>query len=262
MTDSPIMKLKLLRPKPIMRSRNILSSATVLVWVILFIGYQSNAQEATSDNALSNQEKSIIKIASHTAQGNLSQLKDVLHEGLDHKLTVNEAKEVLVHLYAYAGFPRSIRGLQTLLEALEERTAKGIQDEWGLEATTINDSRSKYERGKTILEELVGGPLDGKPQYQKFSPEMDRFLKEHLFADIFERDVLTHKQRELVTISVIASLGSLEPMLKSHLNLSLNVGWQAEQLKEFTKTLANTATESNVQTTKTVLTEVLKNRIE
>ena len=256
------MKLELFRLKPFMLLRNILSTATVLVWVVVFISCQSTAQQATLDNALSNQEKSIIKIASHTAQGNLSELKDVLHEGLDYKLTVNEAKEVLVHLYAYAGFPRSIRGLQTLLEVLEERTAKGIDDDWGPEATTIDDSSSKYERGKTILEELVGRRLDGKPEYQKFSPEMDRFLKEHLFADIFERDVLTYKQRELVTISVIASLGSLEPMLRSHLNLSLNVGWQAEQLKEFTETLANTTTEDNVLATKTVLTEVLKSRTE
>jgi len=256
------MKLKSLKPVPIIRLRNILSTATILVWVVVFIGFQSNAQEAISDNSLSDKEKSIIKIASHTAQGDLLQLKDVLHEGLDHKLTVNEAKEVLVHLYAYAGFPRSIRGLQTLLEVLEERTAKGIQDDWGAEATTIDDSRSKYERGMTILEELVGRPLDGKPEYQKFSPEMDRFLKEHLFADIFERDVLTYKQRELVTISVIASLGSLEPMLRSHLNLSLNVGWQAEQLKEFTETLVITTIEDNVFATKTVLTEVLKRRTE
>ncbi|WP_244178358.1 carboxymuconolactone decarboxylase family protein [Maribacter litoralis] len=256
------MKLELFRLKPIMLLRHIRSTATVLVGLVLFISCQSTAQQATSDNALSKQEKSIIKIASHTAQGNLSQLKDVLHEGLDHKLTVNEAKEVLVHLYAYAGFPRSIRGLQTLLEVLEERTAKGIEDEWGPEATTIDDSLSKYERGKTILEELIGRPLDGKPAYQKFSPEMDRFLKEHLFADIFERDVLTYKQRELVTISVIASLGSLEPMLRSHLNLSLNVGWLSEQLIEFTEILVKTTTEDNVLATKTVLTEVLKSRTE
>lgn len=256
------MKIELFRLKPFMLLRHIRSTATILVWVVVLISCQSTAQQATSDNALSDQEKSIIKIASHTAQGDLLQLKDVLHEGLDHKLTVNEAKELLVHLYAYAGFPRSISGLQTLLEVLEERTAKGIDDEWGPEATTIDDSRSKYERGKTILEELVGRPLDEKPAYQKFSPEMDRFLKEHLFADIFERDVLTHKQRELVTISVIASLGSLEPMLGSHLNLSLNVGWQAEQLKEFTETLVKTTTEDNVLATKTVLTDVLKSRTE
>ncbi|MDO1511120.1 carboxymuconolactone decarboxylase family protein [Maribacter confluentis] len=169
----------------------------------------------------------------------------------------------MVHLYAYAGFPRSIRGLQTFLQVLEDRKNTGIFDERGVEASPVTDPRDKYDRGKEILETLVGRSLDGpKPAYQEFSPEMDRFLKEHLFADIFERDVLTHKQRELVTISVIASLGTLEPMLKSHLNLSLNVGWQPEQLREFTKVLDGTTTAKNARAAKLVLQEALHNRTE
>lgn len=227
----------------------------------LIFSCQSNAQQTTSKNeGLSDQEISIIKIASHTAQGNLVQLKEVLNEGLDNGLTINESKEILVHLYAYAGFPRSIRGLQTLLEVLEERKLKGIDDDWGREASLTRGSQTKYERGKTILEELVGRSLEGKPEYQKFSPEMDRFLKEHLFADVFERDVLSYKQRELVTISVIASLGTLEPMLRSHYSLSLNVGWQPEQLKNFVQTIQNTVGEEKAKSANSVLNQVLQNR--
>ncbi len=243
-----------------MISKKPLKIKNLLLFAVLIFGLQSNAQQTElNDNVLSDQEKSIVKIASHTAQGNLKQLKEVLNEGLDNELTVNETKEILVHLYAYAGFPRSIRGLQTLLEVLEERTAKGIADDWGPEASLITDSRTKYERGKTILEELVGSPLEGKPEYQEFSPEMDRFLKEHLFTDVFERDVLSYKQRELVTISVIASLGTLEPMLRSHYNLSLNVGWQPEQLENFVQIIATTAWEEKAKSANSVLNQVLDN---
>ncbi|NNK77060.1 MAG: carboxymuconolactone decarboxylase [Maribacter sp.] len=234
---------------------------TLLLLVVFVFGFHSNAQQRLlSDEGLSVQEKSIVKIASHTAQGNLVKLMDVLNEGLDNELTVNETKEILVHLYAYAGFPRSIRGLQTLLKVLEERKSKGIDDDWGPEASPISDSETKYERGKTILEELVGRPLEGKPDYQKFSPEIDRFLKEHLFADVFERDVLSYKQRELVTISVIASLGTLEPMLRSHYNLSLNVGWQPEQLEEFIQIIETTAGEEKAKSALSVLSQILENR--
>jgi len=186
--------------------------------LVLILGYPLKAQnkEATKIR-LSHQEKSIIEIASHTAWGNLINLEDALNDGLNNGLTVNETKEILLQLYAYAGFPRSIRGLQTLLAVLENRKTNGIEDQWGAEASPLTDSREKYVRGKEELEILIKAKLDGpKPVYQEFSPEMDRFLKEHLFADIFERDVLNHKQRELVTISIIASLGGLEPMLKSH----------------------------------------------
>lgn len=217
------------------------------------------AQTTKGNETLADQERSIVYIASYTAQGELTKLKDALNEGLDIGLTVNETKEILVHLYAYAGFPRSIRGLQTLLEVLEERKSKGKVDDWGPEASPIPDSSPKYERGKAVLEALVGRPLEGKPEYQKFSPEMDRFLKEHLFADVFERDVLSYKQRELVTISVIASLGTLEPMLRSHFNLSLNVGWQPKQLKDFTKIIATTATEEKAKSALSVLSQILQN---
>ena len=234
----------------------------LIMGLLIVIGFQLNAQNTeVAKVRLSEQEKGIILIASYTAQGKLVKLGDALNEGLNNGLTINEIKEVLVHLYAYAGFPRSIRGLQTFLDVLDDRKSKGITDDRGVDASPISETQDKYDRGKKILENLVGRSLDGpKPAYQEFSPAMDRFLKEHLFADIFERDVLSHKQRELVTISVIASLGTLEPMLKSHLNLSLNVGWQPKQLREFTKVLDGTTTTKNAKAAKLVLQEVLHNR--
>ncbi|WP_282117954.1 carboxymuconolactone decarboxylase family protein [Maribacter aquivivus] len=234
----------------------------LIMGLLIVIGFQLNAQNTeVAKVRLSEQEKGIILIASYTAQGKLVKLGDALNEGLNNGLTINEIKEVLVHLYAYAGFPRSIRGLQTFLDVLDDRKSKGITDDRGVDASPISETQDKYDRGKKILENLVGRSLDGpKPAYQEFSPAMDRFLKEHLFADIFERDVLSHKQRELVTISVIASLGTLEPMLKSHLNLSLNVGWQHEQLHQFTKVLEGTTTTENATAAKIVLKEVLDNR--
>src|SRR5690606_21753457 len=163
-------------------------------------------------------------------------LEEVLNDGLDNGLTVSQIKEAIVHLYAYCGFPGSIRGLQTFMKVLDDRKAKGMEDVWGTEASPTTDSRDKYARGKTNLDKLVGTTLDGpKKGYAKFSPEIEIFLKEHLFADLFERDVLTYKERELVTISVIASIQKAEPMLRSHMNICLIQGWTTEQLQDFTK---------------------------
>ena len=238
-------------------NRNTKKLQLAVILSLMFI-WRSTAQTyEVKTEVLSDSEKSIIQISSYTVQGELIKLKEALYVGLENKLTVNQIKEVLVHLYAYAGFPRSIRGLQTFLEVLNERQTNGILNEWGPEASPINTSSSKYDRGVAILEELVGRTLGEKPEYQEFSPEMDRFLKEHLFADIFERDVLNYKQRELVTISVIASLGALEPMLKSHYGLSLNVGWQPIQLIEFTEFIRTTIGIDKYRSAHDVLKEVL-----
>ncbi len=233
----------------------------VLLMAICCFSYVINAQSNMNKKvALSHGEQSIIAIAALTAKGDLSKLKTELNAGLESGLTINQIKEVIVHLYAYCGFPRSIRGLQTFMEVLDERKAKGFKDVLGAEASPIQDERSKYERGKEILEKLLGTPQDGpKTGYSAFAPQMDIFLKEHLFADIFERDILTYTERELVTISVISSIGGAEPMLRSHLNICLNVGITPEKLQEFVGIIKSTIGEKEAKDAQTVLNEVLKN---
>jgi quercetin dioxygenase-like cupin family protein/alkylhydroperoxidase/carboxymuconolactone decarboxylase family protein YurZ len=70
-----------------------------------------------------------------------------------------------------------------------------------------------------------------------FTPIIDKFLVEHLFADVFVRDVLSHNQRELVTISTLAALPGTEPMLKGHLGIAKRIGYSEAQLYDFIKVL-------------------------
>jgi len=239
----------------------IRKSIAIVVILGLF-SFHSNAQnDMSSSQTLSAKQQSIISISALTAKGELQTLKPALNQGLDTGLTINQIREALVHLYAYCGFPRSIRGLQTFMEVLDERKAKGINDETGAGASPINDERSKYDRGKENLGKLTGMPQEGPPRgYGAFAPVMDTFLKEHLFADIFERDVLTFAERELVTVSVISAIGGAEPMLRSHLSICLNVGVTPAQLTEFVKVIKLILGEKEANSAQTVLDEVLKSR--
>jgi alkylhydroperoxidase/carboxymuconolactone decarboxylase family protein YurZ len=235
----------------------------IFLMVYITIGcfaFNLNAQNKMNINQiLTTKQQCIVQIAALTARGELQVLKPVLNKGLDAGLTVNEIKEVIVHLYAYCGFPRSIRGLQTFMEVLDERKAKGIKDKPGAEASSINQEKTKYERGKKVLGELTKAPQDGPLSgYSAFAPVIDTFLKEHLFADTFERDVLTYAERELVTISVLSSIGGVEPMLRSHLNICLNVGLTPAQLNEFVQIIKSTIGEKEAKNAQLVLNEVLK----
>ena len=230
-----------------------------LIVVLGFISFHADAQtEVSSGETLTDKQQNLISIAALTAKGDLQALKPFLTKGLDAGLTINQIKEAIVHLYAYCGFPRSIRGLQTFMEVLDERKAKGITDFSGATATPINDERSKYERGGEILGRLTGAPQDvPRTGYSAFAPEIERFLKEHLFADIFERDVLTYAERELVTISVISSIGNAEPMLRSHMKICLNVGITPEQLERFITVIRTTLGKKEAKAAQRVLNEVL-----
>lgn len=236
----------------------------LVVMVVAFglLAFQLQAKnETSSKESLTEEQKSIIQIAAVTAKGDLLALKPLLNKGLNTGLTINQIKEVLVHLYAYCGFPRSIRGLQTFMEVLNERKAKGINDVLGAEASPIPEEQPKYERGKKVLGELTKSPQDGAlTGYGAFAPVIDTFLKEHLFADIFERDILTYAERELVTISVLSAIGNAEPMLRSHLSICLNVGLTPIQLTEFVEIIQSTLGEKEAKDAQKVVNEVLKNQ--
>lgn len=244
-----------------MRQYRIIGSLLFLWSISMFTNSIQAQQMISNGKGLSQQEKSIISIAALTAKGDLENLKSALKEGLEAGLTVNEIKEILVHTYAYCGFPRSIRGLQTFMEVVNERKAKGITDKMGKEASLIKADDNKYERGKKILEELTKTPSPEKlVGYAAFAPVIDTFLKEHLFADIFERDILTYAQRELVTLSVISAIGDAEPMLKGHLAIALNVGFTPKQLNEFITIIQPIIGENKAKAASLVVNEVLKSK--
>lgn len=205
---------------------------TTLLGVFFGCGIVTS-QTPKAEQAMDSKRQHITEVAALTGKGDLDKLKIVLIDGLNDGMAVSELKEVMVHAYAYCGFPRALRGLQTLVAVLDERKAKGIEDDWGRKASPITDTRSKYERGRDILVEISGIPADApKADYAILAPEIEVFLKEHLFADLFERDVLTYTERELTTVAVIASLGKgVEPMLKGHMGIALNVGITPDELR-------------------------------
>lgn len=205
---------------------------TTLLGVFFGCGIVTS-QTPKAEQAMDSKRQHITEVAALTGKGDLDKLKIVLIDGLNDGMAVSELKEVMVHAYAYCGFPRALRGLQTLVAVLDERKAKGIEDDWGRKASPITDTRSKYERGRDILVEISGIPADApKADYAILAPEIEVFLKEHHFADLFERDVLTYAERELTTVAVIASLGKgVEPMLKGHMGIALNVGITPDELR-------------------------------
>jgi 4-carboxymuconolactone decarboxylase len=228
---------------------------TLLILLITITSLTMNAQQR---HELNPNEKHIVLIAAFTATGNLPQLKNTLNEGLDGGLTINQIREELVQLYAYCGFPRSLNGITTFMSLLEERKTKGIHDLEGQAPTAVTgDNQSKYEEGRKTLETLTGkpqnGPLTGA---NAFAPGIDAFLKEHLFADIFGRGVLTYPDRELATITVLASQPGLEAQLQAHLGMGMNVGLTEGQLEQAFALLEGSIGKQQADAARAVLTKL------
>lgn len=229
-----------------------------LTWIILFVLTLSitkmSAQQKTEVQDFNSKEQSLVKISALTAIGNLEALKIQLNNGLDSGLTINEIKEALVQLYAYCGFPRSLNAINTFKNLLDERKSKGKNDIEGKKIVIKNNVADKYEQGRKTLEILTKIPQSRPaPGFGEFAPRIDSFLKEHLFADIFVSDVLTYQQRELVTISALASLSGVEAQLQSHIGIGKNTGITENQLVQLADLIQESVSKTQANTVRKII---------
>lgn len=183
-----------------------------------------------TEHTLTAKQLAVAAIGASMAAGDMPRLQDALNRGLDAGLTISESKEILVQLYAYAGFPRSLNALSRLMSLLQERQAQGVYDEPGREPGPVPSGYALLELGTDNQTRLVGAPVSG-PLFE-FAPAIGQFLKVHLFGDIFARDNLDWASRELATVGALAAMPGLEPQLESHLKISMNVGITAQQLNQ------------------------------
>jgi alkylhydroperoxidase/carboxymuconolactone decarboxylase family protein YurZ len=211
-----------------------------------------------NEQTLSASRQAIGPIAAFAAAGDLGKLKDALEHGLDAGLTVSECKELLVQLYAYAGFPRSLNALTGLMQVLEERKRRGIVDAPGSDPAPALTGEALLASGTANQTKLVGAPVKG-PVFE-FAPAIDQFLKTHLFGDIFNRDNLDWHSRELATVAALASLSGLEAQLQSHVKMSMNVGISEAQLRQFIQVLATRVDTATAQRAQAALDTQLASR--
>jgi alkylhydroperoxidase/carboxymuconolactone decarboxylase family protein YurZ len=196
------------------------------------------AQKPATSETLSLRQQAMIPIAAFAAAGDMPRLSLALDRGLDAGLTVNDAKEVLVQLYAYAGFPRSLNALAELMTVLESRQRRGIQDAQGqAPSRAIPKGEALLAAGTANQTRLFGGPVKGA--LFEFAPAADEYLKTHLFGDIFERDNLDWQSRELATVGMLSALRGADSQLQSHMGSSMNLGITAAQLSQLVQVLAD-----------------------
>lgn len=228
-----------------------------LIFFLTINATKMNAQNQLPNPAsLNDQEKSLVNISALTAVGDLEKLRTQLNTGLDAGLSVNEMKELLVQLYAYCGFPRSLNGISTLMNVLAERKLKGITDQEGNAAKVPASDKDKYEKGRKVLESLTKSEqAKPAPGFGAFAPRIDAFLKEHLFADIFESEVLNFRQRELVTIAALAAMTGVEAQLKAHIGMGINTGISENQLVELADLIEKTINITQANTLRKLLSK-------
>jgi len=234
-----------MRVKKFIRFCNV--SALFVAWVLAAspchaapTKEESKNMTSTSNTSetLSARQQAIVPIAALASAGDMARLDAVLNEGLDAGLTISDVREILVQLYAYAGFPRSLNALGELMKVVAARKERGIDDAPGhAPSHDIPQGEALLAAGTVNQTKLSGGPVKGA--LFDFAPTANEYLRTHLFGDIFERDNLDWQSRELATVSMLAAMPGVDAQLQAHMRISMNVGISASQLQQLAQVLAD-----------------------
>ena len=97
----------------------------------------------------------------------------------------------------------------------------------------MTESSERYERGWTLLKTIDGEAGERViASLQEVAPDLARYVIEFGFGDVYARDVLSLKEREIATVAALTALGNAQPQLKVHLHGALNVGCSREEVVE------------------------------
>lgn len=182
--------------------------------------------EVIAHDQLDIKTRLMVILASLIAQQTLSEYKVMLGGALNVGVTPIEVKEILYQAVPYVGIAKAFDFLFATNEILESR---GIKLSLKGQSTTTPETR--YEKGRALSKSIFGEMIDKMyDESPKNQVHIQRYLSANCFGDYYTRNGLDIKTRELLTFSILLSLGGCEPQLKGHIQGNANVGNDKELL--------------------------------
>ncbi|MGL6297936.1 MAG: carboxymuconolactone decarboxylase family protein [Methanobacteriaceae archaeon] len=91
----------------------------------------------------------------------------------------------------------------------------------------------RFEKGMGVLKKTNKVAIEGIfDELNEVAPDLARFIVEFPYSEIYTRETLDLKTRELITIGALTVLGHALPQLEDHVNAALNVGATKDEIIE------------------------------
>lgn len=168
----------------------------------------------------------LVTMASTIAQHAVTEYRMMLRAAWANGITPVEIKEVLYHAVPYVGIAKVIDFVSVANDFL---VSQGVALPVEGQSTTSPDTR--FEKGLALQKEIFGERIE---QMHKTAPENQRHIQHYLSANCFgdyqTRKGLDVKTRELLTFSMLVSLGGCESQVKGHIGGNVAVGNDKETL--------------------------------
>ena len=160
-------------------------------------------------------------LASNVASQGRAAFRATLDAALGAGVTPVEVKEVLYQAVPYVGMAKVADFIGAANDVVEARGV-GLP----LEGQSTTTPADRFEKGLAVQRSIFGaGHIDAMreaaPENQK---HIQQYLSDNCFGDFLTRGGLDVKTRELVTFSLLVSLGGCEPQVKGHIAGNVNLG--------------------------------------
>jgi len=215
----------------------------------LWPGYQSKAKQTDPElieifdnfafdevikyGNLDTKTRVMMIMGSTIAQGAFTEYKMFVNAALNVGVTPVEIKEILYQSVAYIGMAKVIDFIYAANEILKER---GIELPVKGQSTTTPETR--MEKGLALQKDIFGDMIDKMyEQSPKNQLHIQKYLSANCFGDYQTRTGLDTKTRELLTFSMLISMGGTESQVKGHILGNVKVGNDKERLLSVTTQL-------------------------
>jgi 4-carboxymuconolactone decarboxylase len=93
--------------------------------------------------------------------------------------------------------------------------------------------QDRFVRGWKKMQEIDGEAGERvKDSLKDISEDLGRYIIEYSFGDVYSREGLTQKQKEIAVVAALTAMGNASPQLRVHLHGALNVGCSVDEVKE------------------------------
>jgi len=176
---------------------------------------------------LDTRTRMMVILASMIASQALGEYKVMLGGALNVGVTPVEVKEIVYQAVPYVGMAKVFDFIHATNETLESRGIK-----LPLEGQSTTTAETRFEKGLALQKAIIGGERIDR-MYAESPPNqihIQKYLSANCFGDYVTRNGLDINTRELLTVSMLLSLGGCEPQLKGHIQTNVNIGNDKEKL--------------------------------
>lgn len=182
--------------------------------------------EVFQTGKLTMKQREMITCITLATMQTLPQLKAHAGAALNVGVTPEELREVIYLTAPFIGFPKMLNAVAAVNAVLKER---GIPLPLEKQGTVTEDTR--HVTGKAIQDKLYPGGIasvmEGLPD--GMGKDVERFLTDYFFGEIYSRGAIDLQTRELLGYCVLTTLEA-ESQLQSHYHGNMNVGNTPETL--------------------------------